>query len=193
MQSLNIFKDRVKQLRIAHNLSMNEMSELFDMKGSAAINQFEIGLSKPAMDTIIAYCLFFGISADWLLGLSDTPYTKESIKAAKKAIKEKRKKLEAESIIKEVKDIYRSQNIDKIVAEPPKPTANIEGNLIFLENATFLNDILHNRKDKIKDTAIDFKPKSRREQMNIRRNQRYTEYLEYHLHGTEEPYYRIPM
>ncbi|MDY6291091.1 MAG: hypothetical protein SPL86_06375, partial [Succiniclasticum sp.] len=76
-------------------------------------------------------------------------------------------------------------------AKQPKPSLNIEGNLIFLENATFLNDIKKGRTDAIKETALHFQPKSRKEQTTIRRNERYKNYLEYQLHGTDTPYYRL--
>lgn len=89
METKNIFKFRVKELRNIHKLSMNDLAEMLDMKNGTGINQFEAGNSKPSMDMIIKYALLFGVSADWLLGLSSEPYTKDSIKAGKTAIEEK--------------------------------------------------------------------------------------------------------
>ena len=190
MEKKNIFKFRAKELRTIHNLSMNEMAEILEMRGGTGINQFEGGHSKPSMDMLIDYALCFGVSADWLLGLSNEPYTEESIKAAKENIKNKREYYHAEGIIKETVEEYCKENKDR-KKKQPKPTLNIEGNVIFLENSTFLNDLKHNRGESIKTIALHFQPKSQKLQTAIRRNERYKNYLEYQLHGTDTPYYRL--
>ena len=190
METKNIFKFRVKELRNIHKLSMNDLAEMLDMKNGTGINQFEAGNSKPSMDMIIKYALLFGVSADWLLGLSSEPYTKDSIKAGKTAIEEKREFYKATDIIKETTEEFFKENKSRKTKQP-KPSLNIEGNLIFLENATFLNDIKKGRTDAIKETALHFQPKSRKEQTTIRRNERYKNYLEYQLHGTDTPYYKL--
>ena len=85
---------------------------------------------------------------------------------------------------------YYKENKDR-KKKQPKPTPNIEGNVIFLENSTFLNDLKHNRGESIKTIALHFQPKSQKLQTAIRRNERYKNYLEYQLHGTDTPYYRL--
>ena len=191
MANINVFKDRVKQLRLAHKLTMNEAAEMLNMKSSAGINTFEAGISKPLMDTLLTYCRFFAVSSDWLIGLSDIPYTEESVRSAKEFLTVARRNLDAEYIRDKIIKTYKEQNKDRSKKIPKKQSPNIEANIIFLENATIINDILHSRRDEIEGTAINFKPKSLREQMKIRRNERYIQYLEYHLHGITEPYFTI--
>ena len=85
MEYNNLFPTRLKILRESHNVSMSEMAEFLFMQGSAAINQFERGRSKPSVDTAVQISLFFGVSLEWVVGLSDIPYTPNSVQIANKA------------------------------------------------------------------------------------------------------------
>lgn len=59
-------------------------NELKDFLGvsAQAINQYKLGLSRPSLENLCKIASYYGVSADYLLGLSDTPSTKEDIKAA---------------------------------------------------------------------------------------------------------------
>lgn len=64
------FQKRLKELRTEKGLSQKELSEKIGTTYSA-ISYWETGVNEPKMSYIIALCKFFGVSADYLLGLSD--------------------------------------------------------------------------------------------------------------------------
>ena len=62
--------ERIKELRLERNLSLQEMSRLTKISKSA-ISRWENAESDIASDYLIILCKFFGVSADYLLGLED--------------------------------------------------------------------------------------------------------------------------
>ena len=85
----NFFKTRLKELRESHNLTMTELAEILFMTSSAAVSQFETGKSLPSYFKLLQISLFFGVSLEWLTGLSDRPYTEASITAAQKHLEKR--------------------------------------------------------------------------------------------------------
>lgn len=65
----NIFIDRLKIAR--QNLSQQAAADKIGIK-QQAYARYETGRSTPGMDVLRKMCVVFGVSADWLLGLSDT-------------------------------------------------------------------------------------------------------------------------
>ena len=47
-----------------------------------AINQYRLGMARPSLENLCKIAKFYGVSTDYLLGLTDTPSTKEDIQAA---------------------------------------------------------------------------------------------------------------
>ncbi len=142
------FPNRLKILRESHNISMSELAEFLFMRGSAAINQFERGRSKPSIDTAIEIATFFGVSLEWLVGLSEAPYTAASIYVANEARIQRIHDLE-DSLKKNIEGKITFFSDKPLVTMikgpilPPSPSLNFQGNVIFLANATFLNDAAH--------------------------------------------------
>lgn len=66
----NIFKDRLKELRIENNLSQTEMAKQSGLS-QAAIAKWETGDRTPNMYCIITLAKFFKIDSDYLLGIRD--------------------------------------------------------------------------------------------------------------------------
>lgn len=62
--------DRIKQLRDEAGLSQMELSEKIGLSQSA-IARYELNKTEPKASDIIRLSEFFGVSADYLLGLSD--------------------------------------------------------------------------------------------------------------------------
>lgn len=80
----NVIQERLLALRNAYDLSLDEMSAISEnLMTRATLNTWENGVRIPAIDglQIIAAC--FGVSIDWLCGMSDCPYTDYSIKIAR--------------------------------------------------------------------------------------------------------------
>ena len=141
----NVFKTRLKELRESHNVTMTELADILGMTSSAAISQFETGKSLPSYFTLLKIALFFGVSLEWLTGLSDTPYTKASITAAQKYLKQRIHILNAEAVIKDVIALWRNNQSIHYEKDasiiPDEADYAINGRLIFLIHITFLMDI----------------------------------------------------
>lgn len=61
--------DRIKQLREQAGLSQSELARRLDVTRSS-VNAWEMGLSSPTTQYIVAMTKIFHVSADFLLGLS---------------------------------------------------------------------------------------------------------------------------
>ncbi len=67
---MEVFIERLKNLRIERNLSQLQMAKQSGISRSA-IQMWESGKREPGARAIIALSKFFGVTADYLLGLSD--------------------------------------------------------------------------------------------------------------------------
>ena len=63
------FKDRLKQLRTEKDITATQLAFQID-KGESAVRMWEIGRSKPDVDTLIKLSNYFECSTDYLLGLA---------------------------------------------------------------------------------------------------------------------------
>ena len=61
------FPQRLKQLRIQHNLTQQQMSERLSMDQST-YSRYENGNTIATIDFILRIVKEFDVSADWLLG-----------------------------------------------------------------------------------------------------------------------------
>lgn len=69
------FNERLKELREEHNLTQTKLANelLIDQR---SLSFYEIGKYEPNIDTLKRMSIFFNVSSDYLLGLTDekTPY-----------------------------------------------------------------------------------------------------------------------
>ena len=65
-----MFGKRLKELREERNLTQAELGKLLG-KSHNNISQFERGIRTPNMLTLIDIAAFFGVSTDYLLGITD--------------------------------------------------------------------------------------------------------------------------
>jgi len=68
---MEIFGLRLKTLRLAKSLTQKQLAEKLDI-GKGAISAYEQNTMYPSIDVLIKICQFFNVSADFLLGLSET-------------------------------------------------------------------------------------------------------------------------
>ena len=68
----NNFSSRLKDLRIKSNLSQGALGEIIGIKAQA-INDMEHGRVKTTLERACALADYFGVSLDYLVGLSDDP------------------------------------------------------------------------------------------------------------------------
>lgn len=66
---MSMLSDRIKQLREQAGLSQSELARRLDVTRSS-VNAWEMGLSAPTTQYIVAMTKIFHVSADFLLGLS---------------------------------------------------------------------------------------------------------------------------
>ncbi len=73
------FNERLKELREDNNLTQVALAKelLIDQR---SLSFYEIGKYEPNLDTLKRMSLYFGVSADYILGLTDTkkPYPRNN-------------------------------------------------------------------------------------------------------------------
>ncbi len=67
---MKIFAERLKELRIAKKLSQRGLAAQTQISPSA-IKQWENESRVPNAEAVVTLAKFFGVSADYLLGLED--------------------------------------------------------------------------------------------------------------------------
>lgn len=64
------FGEKLKELRIEKGLTQKQLAERLD-NAQSAINYWENNKQEPSISALKKICIFFDISADYLLGLED--------------------------------------------------------------------------------------------------------------------------
>ena len=64
------FGDRIRNLREDADLNQTQLGQAVNMT-QRKISYIECGKFEPSIDDIIAFCKFFKVSSDYLLGLTD--------------------------------------------------------------------------------------------------------------------------
>lgn len=75
MFSEKIFAERLKNLRMSHNLTLKQLGDELDAT-EATIGNYENCNKQPSMTMVIKIAKFFHVSIDYLIGLSDDPEPK---------------------------------------------------------------------------------------------------------------------
>lgn len=69
-----LLNERIRQLRKMNNLTAKEFSTIFNISHSS-VSLYESGKRTPSIDLIIKIAQYFDVSTDYLLGVTDTPYS----------------------------------------------------------------------------------------------------------------------
>ena len=69
---MSLFSERIRALREDRDLSQTDIAEILGTN-QRKISRLETGDCEPNIEDIKNYCIYFNISADFLLGLSDKP------------------------------------------------------------------------------------------------------------------------
>lgn len=67
---MTIFSERLKLLRLENRYKQREMAEIFGLK-LRGYQEYEYGNAYPTVPGLIQIAKFFGVSTDYLLGLTD--------------------------------------------------------------------------------------------------------------------------
>ena len=65
-----VFGEKIRSLREDKDLNQTQLGQALCMS-QRKISFIECGKYEPSLDDIVAFCNFFGVSADYLLGLTD--------------------------------------------------------------------------------------------------------------------------
>ena len=65
-----VFGERLKALRVEKNIGQNALAKELALS-NASISYWETGKQMPTAEAIFKIALFFGVSADYLLGITD--------------------------------------------------------------------------------------------------------------------------
>lgn len=69
---MKIFYERLRQCRRERNLTQKQFAEFLGMT-VRSYQRYELGDRKPDIEKLVIIANFFGVSADYLLGLTDDP------------------------------------------------------------------------------------------------------------------------
>lgn len=70
----NQFAERIKYLREKNNWSKTELVEKLSIKNLSTYANWEYALREPDLDTVIEISKLYGVSVDFLLGVTDDDY-----------------------------------------------------------------------------------------------------------------------
>lgn len=65
-----LFKEKLKELRVYHNLSQKELAEKLEVS-QRSISSWETGFRQPDFETFEKISKFFNVTTDYLLGISE--------------------------------------------------------------------------------------------------------------------------
>lgn len=71
------FNERVSQLRRELGMNQQELAEKVDVS-QIQVSKYERGLGYPSIDTLILLAHTLNTTTDYLLGLTDDPYTESN-------------------------------------------------------------------------------------------------------------------
>ncbi len=67
---MKIFAQRLRELRVENNLTQAQVASRLGIKQQSYV-RYEIGSGEPSLETLVALAKLFGVSADYLLGLTE--------------------------------------------------------------------------------------------------------------------------
>lgn len=67
------FSERLKELRVSHGLSQQELANQLGCVSKSSVNMYERGEREPSFETLEAISDYFNVDMDYLLGKSDNP------------------------------------------------------------------------------------------------------------------------
>lgn len=78
----NSFQQKLRILRTLYGLTLNEVKDLLELKSGGNVSGLENRRVRPSYATLVKIQALYGISIDWMMGFSDTPYNSITIEIA---------------------------------------------------------------------------------------------------------------
>lgn len=64
--------ERIRDLRIDRGLTQRQIAELLNVSQNT-YSQYEIGITRYPLDAVVKLAVYYGVSLDYLVGLTDEP------------------------------------------------------------------------------------------------------------------------
>jgi len=74
----DVFRDRLKALRKQKKLTQADAAELFGVSRTC-YSSWELGQSCPPLDDLFTLCMLFDVSADYLIGRTDSAQSHKAL------------------------------------------------------------------------------------------------------------------
>jgi transcriptional regulator with XRE-family HTH domain len=68
---VKILAERLRSLREEKNLTQKELAQVLSLSSKSTITNYEQNDREPDYETLIKIAKYFGVSTDYLLGLTD--------------------------------------------------------------------------------------------------------------------------
>lgn len=67
---MDIFAERLKELRAQNHLTQREISEILNIK-QQSYSRYKLGTGQPSLETLCKIAEYYNVSVDYLLGISE--------------------------------------------------------------------------------------------------------------------------
>lgn len=67
---MKIFATRLKELRLQEGYTQTQLAEMLNIHQQSYI-RYEYGTGEPSLETLVKIATIFGVTSDYLLGLSN--------------------------------------------------------------------------------------------------------------------------
>lgn len=67
---MDIFAERLKELRAQNHLTQREILEILNIK-QQSYSRYELGTGQPSLETLCKIAEYYNVSVDYLLGISE--------------------------------------------------------------------------------------------------------------------------
>ena len=64
--------ERIRDLRVDRGLTQRQIAELLNVSQNT-YSQYEIGITRYPLDAVVKLAVYYGVSLDYLVGLTDEP------------------------------------------------------------------------------------------------------------------------
>lgn len=72
--------------KIKRTVSQQELADYLDLKARQSVSAYCDGSGQPSWENIIKIATYFGVSTDWLLGITDIETVRQDIRSAQKTL-----------------------------------------------------------------------------------------------------------
>ena len=143
-----------KKTRLAYDFSIRNISDLLELKTTSVIGNIETLKGTPSLQLLVKFALRFGVSVDWLLGISNTIFTPDSVAAAERNLEERLSRLESPLLA--LRMLLQDDNWQDPSIRQNHYSLAVRGNIVTLSNWVIcLQDSKPDLKNKLRYNSLE--------------------------------------